>query len=221
MKRTRCFGSLVVVLLLLAVGKCAEASPHAASVDDFRECARARIAAIRATPNREVPPGTKAYYISEKHGDDAADGRTPETAWRTSSRLNRQGSLDSGTWVLFERGGVYRGTVKACSGCTYTAYGEGPKPCICGYVKNGADPGKWVRTENPNVWAYDIGHNDVGSVVFDGGAAHAIKVLIRTEENTGRKTDQRTGRPFNSYRDLSRDLDFWHDYCENGTGILY
>lgn len=220
-KRTRCFGSLVAVLLLLAVGKCAEASTHAASVDDFRECARARSAAIRATPNRAIPPGTKTYYISEKHGDDAADGRTPATAWRTNARLNRQGTLDSGSWVLFERGGVYRGTVKACSGCTYTAYGEGPKPCICGYAKNGADPGKWVQTENPNVWAYDIGHNDVGSVVFDGGASHAIKVLIRTEEKTGRKTDQRTGRPFNSYRDLSRDLDFWHDYCENGTGLLY
>lgn len=220
-KRTRCFGSLVVVLLLLAVGKCAEASTHDASVDDFRDCVRARIAAIRATPNREISPKTKAYYVSERRGDDAADGRTPETAWRTSARLNRQGTLDAGSWVLFERGGVYRGTVKACSGCTYTAYGAGPKPCLCGSPADGADATKWRQTDNPKVWAYDIGHQDVGAVVFDGGASHAIKVLIRTEEKTGRKTDQRTGRPFDSYRDLSRDLDFWHDYYEKGTGLLY
>ena len=179
-----------------------------------------RRAAIRASSDLKFPGHPVCRYLSARTGDDNADGQSPKSAWRTLARLAKE-ELPPGTVVRFERGGVYRGTVRTCSGCTYAAYGEGPKPCIYGSPEDGADPAKWTQTDNPNVWAYDIGHDDVGSVVFDGGAAHAVKVLIRTEEKTGRKTDQRTGLPFNSHRDLRRDLDFWHDYYKDGTGFLY
>ena len=80
---------------------------------------------------------------------------------------------------------------------------------------------KWTRTENPNVWAYDIGRRDVGTLVFDGGAQHATKIVIRTDKKTGARFNKFTGRPFNSYRDLDGDLHFWHDYYEKGTGKVY
>ena len=190
------------------------------TLDELRAQAAARIAEIRATPNRAVPDGAPTYYLSERTGRDDADGRTPATAWRTAARLARE-KLAPGSYVLFERGGVYRGTVKVAPGVTYTAYGTGPKPCIYGSPEDGADPAKWTRTENPNVWAYDIGRRDVGTLVFDGGAQHATKIVIRTDKKTGARFNKFTGRPFNSYRDLDGDLHFWHDYYEKGTGKVY
>ena len=185
----------------------------------LRAKADARIAEIRAAPNRAVPAAALKRFLSEK-GDDAADGTTPQTAWKTIARLNRE-KLAPSTYVLFERGGLYRGCVAVQPGVTYTAYGQGPKPAIYGSPEDGADPAKWERTDNPRVWAYAIGHDDVGTLVFDGGAAHATKIVIRTDKKTGAKFNKFTGRPFNSYRDLDGDLHFWHDYYKDGTGKLY
>ena len=56
------------------------------------------------------------------------------------------------------------------------------------------------------MWAYDIGRRDVGTLVFDGGAQHATKIVIRTDKKTGARFNKFTGRPFNSYRDLDGDL---------------
>ena len=48
----------------------------------LRAKADARIAAIRAAPNRAVPADAPKRFLSEK-GDDAADGTTSQTAWKT------------------------------------------------------------------------------------------------------------------------------------------
>ena len=66
-----------------------------------------RIKAIGDTPNMSVPEGAPRRYLSPT-GDDAADGLTPQTAWRTIERLNRE-TLEAGDFVLFERGGLFRG----------------------------------------------------------------------------------------------------------------
>ena len=192
----------------------------AGKLDELRRLTDARIAEIRATPNMPVPENAARRYLSEKTGDDAADGLTPQTAWKTVARLNRE-ALPPGACVLFARGGLYRGCVKTCPGVTYTAWGEGPKPRIYGSPENGAAPARWERTDNPRVWAYRIGHDDVGTLVFDGGAAHAIKIVCRTDRATGARTNLYTGKPFGSYRDLDGDLHFWHDYYTNGTGKVY
>ena len=186
-----------------------------------------RIAEIRGTANMSVPEGAECRYLSGK-GDDAADGKTPVTAWRTTERLEKE-SLAPGSFVLFERGGVYRGGFRASKGVTYTAYGKGAKPRIYSSPENGADPAKWERTDATNVWRYKIGANDVGTIVFDGGEAHAIKI-IPVYNDDGTYTQQYGGRPFNNgYKDLACDLHFWHDYSEKtdfkpfskGTGYLY
>lgn len=219
MKRVMMIG-LAAAAFAAVVGGCCMGPKTAQDVlTDIRERADKRIAEIRQTPNLEVPASAERRYLSEK-GDDAADGRTPKTAWRSIARLNKE-NLAPGTYVLFERGGVYRGMVQTKPGVTYSAYGEGPKPSVFGSPENGADPAKWVRTDNPRVWAYVIGHNDVGTLVFDDGAAHAIKIVIRTDKKTGKKFNKFTGRPFNSYRDLDGDLHFWHDYYKDGTGKVY
>ena len=137
--------------------------------------------------------------------------------------------LPPGSFVLFERGGVYRGGVKTCAGVTYTAYGKGEKPRVYASPWNGADPGKWEKTDAPDVWRCQIGEQDVGTIVFDGGRTNAVKIVPVCHKN-GTFTQQYNGRPFNrGYRDLVDDLCFWHDYSAKskfqphakGTGYLY
>ncbi len=213
-------GRVATCILALAGIGLARAESAEEAFAAIRAKADRRIAEIRATPNSVVPEISPKRYLSERTGNDAADGKTPQTAWKTIARLNKE-AVEPGTYVLFERGGLYRGCVMGKPGITYTAYGTGPKPRIYGSPEDGADPAKWEKTDNPRVWAYKIGHDDVGTLVFDGGAAHAIKIVIRTDKKTKEKFNKFTGKPFNSYRDLDGDLHFWHDYYKGGTGKVY
>lgn len=200
----------------------------------------ARIAEIRATPNLAPPAGADVYYLSPR-GDDAKDGRSPATAWRTVQHLNRQ-KIRPGSYVLFERGGLWRvtldlpnhpadrpfvgyaGGLQGRTGVTYSAYGTGPKPRLTASPFDGADPARWQATDVKGVWSCPLGRTDVGCVVFDGGAAHAIKILPVYHKD-GTTTAQYTRQPFRDYRDLTGDLHFYHDYSTNGighgTGLLY
>jgi hypothetical protein len=186
-----------------------------------------RIKEIEKTSNMSIPAGAPRRYLSEK-GDDAADGLTPQTAWRTVERLNRE-KIEKGTFVLFERGGLFRGSVKTSPGVTYTAYGAGPKPCITTSPMNGADPAKWEKTDAQDVWRCQIGMDDAGTVVFDGGRAHAIKI-VPVYNKDGTFSQQYGGRAFDKgYADLACDLHFWHDYSATtkfkphakGSGYVY
>ena len=196
--------------------------------ENLRRATERRIASILETPNMAVPEDADVRYLSEK-GNDEADGKTPATAWKTIARLNNE-QLEPGAFVLFERGSLFRGGgVKARPGVTYTAYGKGPKPRIYSSPEDGADPAKWEKTDAENIWRYKIGQNDVGTLVFDGGKAHAFKVLPIYNKD-GTFTQQYGGKPFNNgYKDLSDDLFFWHDYSDKtqfkpfakGSGYLY
>ena len=71
-----------------------------------------------------------AYYVSPK-GNDKNDGLSPETAWKTLSRISNAPELKKGDVVLLERGKMFRGRdIRCVEGVTYSAYGEGPKPII-------------------------------------------------------------------------------------------
>ena len=112
----------------------------------------------------------KTYYISPK-GNDANDGLSPATAWRTLDKLYLTGRFKSGDVVLLERGAVYRGHMALTSGVSYGAYGTGAKPAIYGSPQNYADPALWTKTERENVWRLTVEPSigDVGNIVFDHG----------------------------------------------------
>ena len=128
---------------------------------------------ILNTPNTADIYGDKmtgqAYYISELHGDDNNDGKTPETAVKTIAGLNKVVRFPrAGTSYLFERGGVYRGTIGVgINGLVIGAYGEGNKPIIMQSAKNYADPNLWVETNWPNVWKCTDSLYNVGVIGFD------------------------------------------------------
>ena len=112
--------------------------------------------------------GKTIYYVSEKNGDDANDGKTPETAWKTPAGLNGIRLAKPGTLtILFERGGIYRGSINAANGTLYGSYGTGPKPILMQSRRNYADPSLWVETEYPNVWRSTDMLKNVGIIGFD------------------------------------------------------
>ena len=106
------------------------------------------------------------YYISNS-GNDDNDGRSPETAWASLSKLANV-SISSGDAVLFECGSVFRGTISTVSGVTYASYGSGQKPIIVQSRMNYAQEGMWhlYDAEN-NIWCLQAYVSDPGIVVFN------------------------------------------------------
>ena len=151
--------------------------------------------------------GGKTIYISYR-GDDAADGRTPATAWRTTENLKDKELLAEGDAVLFERGGIYRSVcVILCDGVGYGAYGNGPKPQLFAGDKNYADPALWERIDQWGVWRTRVPadpknrdnawRNDIGNIIFDHGRGCASE-------------HKRT-----ALSELRTDFEFYHDVQEN------
>ena len=78
---------------------------------------------------------------SVAYGQLAVDGVVYMDAGSSLADLNGL-DLRPGTKVLFQCGGVWRGTVRARPGVTYAAYGSGDKPRLFGSPEDGADPAK-------------------------------------------------------------------------------
>ncbi len=144
----------------------------------------------------------KTYYVSYK-GNDANDGLTPATAWRSTKKVGAM-FFSENTTILFERGGVYRGMMKnVVSGMSIGAYGSGQKPQLYGGARNYADESLWLKTKTANVWRLHVGtSDDIGNIVFDHG-----------KECSGPGKKLSAGK-------LAQDYDFYHD-TRNGYIYLY
>ena len=195
-----------------------------------------RIGQIRETPNMTIPAGAKVYYVSSSTGSDSNNGTSPQTPWKTLAKVN-SANLPRDSYVCFKRGDIWRETLMSDqAGVTYTAYGTGEKPILCGSPINGADPSLWVETETPNVWKWTgQAMNDVGTMVFNEGAAYAVKAILRVEKS-GDVTNfynNTTGDLFNGFqKNLYVDLHFYHDvtakvsvdgktFTRTGSGSLF
>ncbi|MBQ7822250.1 MAG: right-handed parallel beta-helix repeat-containing protein [Clostridia bacterium] len=151
----------------------------------------ARKNTIRATKSEwTLKDGGTVYYISEK-GSDAGDGKTPETAFATCKNINEDGLLKEGDVVLFERGGRWHDRIRCKPGVTYSAYGEGDKPKICGSIDaSGRDD--WTECKSmPGIYKYahELRGNplnpngkygailyDTGNIIFNDGEAYGLRV---------------------------------------------
>lgn len=78
-----------------------------------------------------------AYYLDAQNGNDANNGKSPETAWKSFQNL-KQAKLNPGDQVLLKRGSVFHEILEisaqgtAEERITVDAYGEGEKPSIVG-----------------------------------------------------------------------------------------
>ena len=150
------------------------------------------------------------YYVSNC-GDDNADGKSPETAWKTIERVNRQWFLP-GDGVLFRRGDLWRGlAVEAMAGVSYGAYGSGNKPKFYGWVEDMADASLWELTDAVhNIWKYTKPIPDPGTLVFNNGETHSRK-LIPSFRNLQFVCREDESKPFVMENEMTKDLDlFWH-----------
>jgi len=107
------------------------------------------------------------YYVSPS-GNDANNGTSTSTPWRTIARVNQLGSaINAGDQVLFQRGGVYRGRLNVndngttSARITYGAYGTGAAPVISGSVA----VTNWVQFSG-NIWRAQVGQK-VHQVYFN------------------------------------------------------
>ncbi len=141
----------------------------------IEELAFERREAILAAKDETTASGQK-YYVANG-GDDARDGKSPETAWKTLERVS-EADLRPGDAVLFRRGDLFRGTIRAKDGVTYAAYGEGEKPRLYGSECDLADPLLWeLEDAGRHIWKCTRTLLDAGTLVFNHGEAHSRKLI--------------------------------------------
>lgn len=135
----------------------------------------------------------RTFHVDADRGDDARDGRTPATAWRSLAQVNRA-PIAPGDRVLFCRGQTWRGQLIPRSGTAggvvlYGAFGEGPKPVLLGSVA--ANRAEDWHTAGDGIWAARGQSVDVGNIIFDHGKTTGVKKWSAAE--------------------LRRDGDFFYD----------
>src|SRR5450432_3768689 len=93
------------------------------------------------------------YYFSAS-GNDANNGTSTSTPWKTLSKLNSFfSSLKAGDYILFNRGDVFYGSIiptkSGISGSTITlgVYGKGANPVISGFT----NVNSWTNL-GANIW---------------------------------------------------------------------
>lgn len=149
------------------------------------------------------------FYVSN-NGDDNADGRTPATAWKTLDKVNEKGATPEHCNILFERGGIWRGFIQPPHEyITYSAYGEGKKPCFYGSLRNYADPSLWEKTEYENVWKTCACGKNVGIVAINHSDEYG-----KYDEITGIRSVVGVNG-FEGAKDLKRNYQFWGNVAES------
>ncbi len=149
------------------------------------------------------------YYVSNV-GNDENDGRSPQTPWKTLSKVSNA-NLKRGDAVLFRRGDLFRGKVYAKSGVTYAAYGSGEKPKLYGSEFSLADPALWEEYDREHhIWKCTEKVLDSGTLVFNEGQAHSVKLIPSYIDGRFVCRDDES-KLFDVRNEMIRDLDlYWH-----------
>lgn len=150
-----------------------------------------------------------AYYVS-LNGDDSNDGTSPQNAWKTLEKVS-SAKLCEGDGVFFRRGDLFRGYIKAQSGVSYGAFGKGEKPRLFGWDEDLASPELWeIFDSEHNIWKYKKKILDSGTLVFNSGEAHSVK-LIPSFVNGRFVCRDNHSLLFVMQNEMIRDLDiYWH-----------
>lgn len=159
------------------------------------------IKSIEVTAGNTAPTsehtGATAYYVSNS-GDDTMDGKTPQTAWKTIARVNREVYIP-GDKILFERGGTWenitlqpQGSGSADNYITIGAYGDEalqrPKIAANGKVADA------VYLYNQQYWEIsdlDISNTVDGFLMTVGDENPAGNVSKRNDADGGKLGDYR------------------------------
>jgi hypothetical protein len=154
------------------------------------------------------------YHADSVVGNDANDGRSAATAWRSLSKINAT-AFQPGDRLLLRCGSVWtgilhpRGSGSATKWITLESYGEGPKPIVHG----GDSGGGAVLLENQQYWSLcNLEITNHGSAV-----AKKAGILIRNHSvGTLSGIEVRDC----SIHDVAGDLTDYRDGKESG-GIVF
>lgn len=143
-------------------------------------------------------------------GDDAADGRTPATAWRTLAKASAE--LPAGATLRLKSGDVFYGQLRPAAGLdarrptVVTSWGEGPKPAISATKNLRNDPSAWEDLSHC-FWRIDLSNpsNSTG--------------LVSTDCNPGFLLVDGVVKPWRRY--CRADLVSPWDFCGTTNGWLY
>lgn len=97
------------------------------------------------------------YYVDASNGNDANNGTTTGTAWKTTAKVNSVTAFQSGDQILFKSGQIFSGALAPKgsgapgSRIRLGAYGSGNKPMI---VANSGDSAA-VQLMNQHHWTID------------------------------------------------------------------
>ena len=145
------------------------------------------------------------YYISPT-GNDANNGTSSSTPWRTIDRVNQISfSLVAGDRILFQRGGTYRGKLNingsgtAASYIEVGAYGTGDQPIISGSV---AVTG-WTQ-HSGNIWRAPMTQL-VRHIYVDG----ALQTIARFPNTGWLRVDQATSTSLTD-AELTQATGYWN-----------
>ena len=175
-----------------------------------------RVSSIRSSiltsePNLSGRSSSLTYYVSNS-GNDSNNGKSPATAWAT---LSKAGSVTTeGATILFECGGVWRGSLYTQSGVMYSHYGnvEDGLPIICQSNRNYADAALWESVSGyPNLWKCTRSLTNVGIIAFDhDGTLNNYDAVVGVSQVVAGRTT--------SLSSLTEDL---HFYSDPDTNKLY
>ena len=124
------------------------------------------------------------YYVSAD-GDDAADGLSPATAWKTLDKVNKA-ILGFGDKILFRRGDIFRGHLEPKSGresdpIVYGAFGEGDKP-VMEPSYDASSPQAWKEVQK-GLWCCEQPSNDeLGNIILDHGESGCAWKVDRRDQ---------------------------------------
>lgn len=149
------------------------------------------------------------YYVSND-GDDNNDGLSVDAPWKTLNQVS-MAKLQYGDGVLFKRGDLFRGKVKAQNGVTYGAYGKGEKPRFYSWESPLDDPLLWEMFDcEHSIWKLKEKILDVGTLVFNEGEAHCRKLIPSYRDGQFLCRDYEE-KLFDMKEEMTKDLDlFWY-----------
>ena len=183
-------------------------------------------------------PGT-CYYVSSIRGDDANDGLSPETPFKSTQALwiyasngtDFRSRVKEGDGVFFERGSVFYGgdieklrgsALIPVSGAYYGAYGEGPKPVFTKTLdfSDEGGTGVWLETEYPNVYLLDRPvYTQAGNVFFNNGERLGMRIIPKDASSPfgeGKKAITNAGTYSTGYGTLRRNF---YNMTNPGTAL--
>ena len=174
--------------------------------------------------NLTAPVSTKStlvFFVDPAAGNDAADGLSPKTAWKTWGQF--QAKARPGSSLLLKRGYTYSLPLPLVGGTAdapvvYGAYGEGPKPVLESRLVDLSIPDAWIE-DGSGIWRTKNPMPEVANVILDDTTCGNMRYEKALLKNPGEWFDGKgtlfvfsSGNPAKVWKKV--------ELVPEGTGVL-